>query len=99
MWLFTLAQQVVDLTPDSSAIPGASAIAGLVRGIAYIALLACGAAVALGAGQWGFGSLSTNPYNVAAGKRVVVLGLAGAALIGASGLLVSRFFSIGQGVR
>jgi hypothetical protein len=98
MALYLLAQQIVDLSPDGSAIPGSAAIGSLVKGIVYLALLACGAVFTIGAATWGAGNVSTNPYHVMAGKRACLLSLTGAALIGASGLLISKFFGIGQGI-
>jgi hypothetical protein len=98
MLLYTLAQQVVDLSPDGSAIPGSEQLNHLAKGIVYLALLACGVVFTVGAATWGMGNVSTNPYNVMAGKRACIVSLAGAALIGASSLLISRFFGLGQGI-
>ena len=98
MFLFTLlAQTTPDLTPSPSGLPGATALSHVVQGIAYVALLGCGAGILLGAGMWGLGAAS-NPYQVANGKRTIVLSALGAALIGASTFLVRWAFSLGSGV-
>jgi hypothetical protein len=47
--------------------------------------------------MWGVGAAS-NPYQVANGKRTIVLSALGAALIGASTFLVRYFFNLGTGV-
>jgi hypothetical protein len=92
-----LAQTTPDLSPSPSGMPGAAALAHLVQGLAYIALLGCGAGLIIGAGMWGIGA-SNNPYQVANGKRTIVLAALGAALIGASTFLVRYFFNLGSGV-
>jgi hypothetical protein len=96
--LWTLvAQTTPDLSPNAGAMPGASALAHLVQGLAYLALLGCGAGMIIGAGMWGVGA-SSNPYQVANGKRTIVLSALGAALVGASTFLVRYFFNLGTGV-
>jgi len=92
-----VAQTTPDLSPSPSAMPGASALAHLVQGLAYLALLGCGAGLIIGAGMWGIGA-SNNPYQVANGKRTIVLSALGAALVGASTFLVRYFFNLGTGV-
>lgn len=89
--------QTPDLSPNPSGMPGAAALANLVQGLAYLGLLACGAGLIIGAGMWGIGA-SSNPYQVANGKRTVVFSALGAALIGASTFLVRYFFNLGTGV-
>lgn len=98
MSLYVVAQQVVDLSPDGSAIPGAAQLNSLAKGIVYLALLACGVVFTVGAATWGVGNVGTNPYHVMAGKRACIVSLFGAALIGASSLLISKFFGMGQGI-
>ena len=92
-----VAQTTPDLTPNAGAMPGASALAHLVQGLAYLALLGCGAGLVIGAGMWGVGA-SSNPYQVANGKRTIVLSALGAALVGASTFLVHYFFNLGNGI-
>ena len=95
--LLTVLGQTPDLSPSPSGMPGAAQLANLVQGLAYIALLGCGAGLIIGAGMWGIGA-SSNPYQVANGKRTIVLSALGAALIGASTFLVRYFFNLGTGV-
>ena len=89
--------QTPDLSPNAGGLPGSAALAGLVQGLAYVALLGCGAGIIIGAGMWGIGAAS-NPYQVANGKRTIVLSALGAALVGASTFLVRYFFNLGTGV-
>ena len=86
-----------DLSPNAGGLPGSAALATLVQGLAYVGLLGCGAGIIIGAGQWGLGAAS-NPYQVANGKRTIVLSALGAALIGASTFLVRYFFNLGTGI-
>jgi hypothetical protein len=96
--VLTLAQQTIDLSPDPSAAPGGEAIADLVRGLVFYAILACGAAAALGAGVWAISGIGTNPYGAMQGKRTVLIALAAAAIIGASGYLIEHFLGIGRSI-
>ena len=90
-------QTTPDLSPNAGAMPGAAALATLVQGLAYVALLGCGTGLIIGAGMWGVGA-SSNPYQVANGKRTIVLSALGAALVGASTFLVRYFFNLGTGI-
>ena len=92
-----LVGQTPDLSPNPGGLPGAAALATLVQGLAYVGLLGCGAGLIIGAGMWGVGA-SSNPYQVANGKRTIILSALGAALIGASTFLVRYFFNLGTGV-
>lgn len=69
----------------------------LIQGLAYVGLPGCGAGLIIVAGVWGVGA-SSNPYQVTNGKSTIVLAALGAALIGASTLLVRYFFNLGTGV-
>jgi hypothetical protein len=95
--LAVLVGQTPDLSPNPGGLPGSAALAHLVQGLAYVALLGCGAGIIIGAGMWGIGA-SSNSYQVANGKRTIVLSVLGAALIGASTILVRYFFNLGSGV-
>jgi hypothetical protein len=95
--LFVVLGQTPDLSPSAGGLPGSAALAQLVQGLAYVALLGCGAGLIIGAGMWGLGA-SNNPYQVANGKRTIVLSALGAALIGASTFLVRYFFNLGSGI-
>ncbi|MBA3621779.1 MAG: DUF6112 family protein [Actinomycetota bacterium] len=94
-----LAQQNrVSFRPDASALPGSGKLASLVNGLGFWALLACLAAVLLGAAFWAIGSRSSNYGAVGNGKSMVFGGALGAALIGASAALVNFFFTAGSGI-
>ena len=96
--LLVFVGETPDLSPNAGGLPGSAALASLVQGLAYVALLGCGAGIILGAGMWGVGAAS-NPYQVANGKRTIVVSALGAALIGASTFLVRYFFNLGTGIR
>jgi hypothetical protein len=95
--LLVFVGETPDLSPNAGGLPGSAALASLVQGLAYVALLGCGAGIIIGAGMWGVGAAS-NPYQVANGKRTIVLSALGAALVGASTFLVRYFFNLGIGV-
>jgi hypothetical protein len=92
--LLLLAQATPDFTPNPSGLPGAAALGNLVAGLAWVALLACGAGILVGAGMWGIGAAS-NPYQVMNGKRTILLSAFGAAIIGMSSFLVRWAFGLG----
>ncbi|MGH7319698.1 MAG: DUF6112 family protein [Candidatus Rokuibacteriota bacterium] len=97
MLLAALLAQTPSFAPNPGGLPGASALADLVSGLAYVGLLACGAGIILGAGMWGIGA-SSNPYQVMNGKRTIILSALGAAIIGMSTFLVRWAFGLGSGV-
>lgn len=90
--------QVPVITPDPSGIPGMEALARLVSGLMFAALLVCVAGVFFGGITWATSSHSS-PYGVVAGKRAVLVSAGAALLIGAAQALISFAFNMGQGVR
>ena len=92
------AQSKVSFRPDATALPGSDKLADLVNGLGFWALLACLAAVLLGAAMWAIGSRSSNYGAVGNGKSMVFGGAVGAGLIGASAALVNFFFTAGRGI-
>lgn len=93
-----LAQSRVTLNPNARALPGSGKLTQLINGLGFWALLACLAAVLLGAAFWAVGSRSSNYGAVANGKSMVFGGAIGAGLIGASAALVNFFYSTGAGI-
>ena len=87
----------VKVTPDFGGLPGSSALEKIVNGLAAFGLLACVAAVIIGAGAWGLGHQTANYQYTAGGKRGVLGGVIGAFLIGASATLITFFFTAGNG--
>ncbi|HEX4732491.1 MAG TPA: hypothetical protein VH299_14570 [Solirubrobacterales bacterium] len=88
----------VSVNPDPNAIPGTPALEKLLNGLAALGLLACTAAILLGAAQIGFGQRANNYSQAADGKSKLLYGLAGAFVIGASAAIVNFFFNAGSAV-
>lgn len=85
----------VDLTPDSSAIPGGPQLQQLVNGLAGFGLIASVAAVVIAAAVWALGSHSQNYNQTHMGKRGVMVGVGAAGIIGAAAALVNFFVRLG----
>lgn len=88
----------VDVRPDPAGLPGTAQLQTVVNGLAWWALLACVAAVLIGAGAWAFGSRAGNYSAVGNGKSLVAGGIIGGFLVGAASAIVNFFTSVGSGV-
>lgn len=104
MHLFTIIQlglsRLADISvkPNPSGLPGMAALEKLVNGLAAIALLGCGAALVLGAAQWGLGQRSNNYSQAADGKTKMLYGIGGAFVVGAASALINFFYGAGTAV-
>lgn len=90
-WL--LAQ--VDVSPDINALPGGRQLEQLVDGSAAFALVVLVGAIVGGAVLWAVGAAGTNYGQVGAGKRMVLLGMFGAVIVGGAAALVNFFTALG----
>lgn len=89
---------VPSFSPDPGGLPGSQSLLRLVNGLAFWALLGCGAGVAVGAGVWGICGSGNNPYGVMTGKRAVIVSLLAAMVIGAANARIGFFYRAGAGV-
>ena len=90
----------VQVRPDPSALPGGAQWQQLVNGFAGFALLGLAATTVGGAVWWAGAAASGNNYGgVAGGKRMVLISLVGALVVGASAALVNFFRALGGQVR
>ena len=89
----------ISVKPNPKGLPGTEALEKLVNGLAAIALLGCGAAVVLGAAQWGLAQRGNNYSQAADGKSKMLYGIAGAFAVGATSALVNFFYGAGTAVR
>lgn len=94
--LFRLAD--ISVKPNPSGLPGTQALEKLVNGLAAIALLGCGAALVLGAAQWGLGQRANNYSQAADGKTKMLYGIGGAFVVGAASALINFFYGAGTAV-
>lgn len=101
LYLLVLAQITPDqiqVVPDGAQVPGTPQLQALLNGGAFWALLACVAAIVIGAALWAFGSRGGNYQAVEKGKSMVLGGAGLGALVGAAAAIVRFFWSVGQGV-
>lgn len=95
--LFRLAE--ISVKPNPNGLPGTQALEKLVNGLAALALLGCGAALVIGAAQWGLGQRANNYSQAADGKTKMLYGIGGAFVVGAASALVNFFYGAGTAVR
>lgn len=95
MSLATLAQVRVNPNAD---LPGTSQMQDLVGGFMTWVLLACVAAVLVGAATWGFGARSGHYGASSQGRSMVLGGAVGALIAGAAVALVNYAFGVGGAV-
>jgi hypothetical protein len=89
----------ISVKPNPNGLPGTEALEKLVNGLAAIALLGCGAALVIGAAQWGLGQRANNYSQAADGKTKMLYGIGGAFVVGAASALVNFFYGAGSAVR
>ena len=85
----------VDVSPDIDALPGGRQLQQLVDGSAAFALVVLVGAIVGGAVLWAVGAAGTNYGQVGAGKRMVLLGMFGAVIVGGAAALVNFFTALG----
>jgi hypothetical protein len=89
----------VDITPNTTGLPGLAALEKIVGALLTFGLIAAVAGVALSAIAWAVGSHSANPHVAGKGKSGVLVAGAAAMLIGAANTLVTFFTTAGAAVR
>ena len=89
----------VDITPNTTGLPGIAALEKIVGALLTFGLIAAVAGVALSAIAWAVGSHSANPHVAGRGKSGVLVAGAAAMLIGAASTLVTFFTAAGSAVR
>ena len=92
-----LIPRLVAVDPNSK-LPGTTQLNSLIGGLMTWVLLACVAAVLLGAAAWGFGSRTGHFAASQHGRGMVLGGVAGAMITGAAAALVNFGFGLGSTV-
>lgn len=87
------AQVVVN--PDGAGVPGAALMGNLINGLAQFALLASVGAVLVGAGFWGWSNYNDRAGGVNKGQKMILGGVLGAVMVGASALIVNTAYTAG----
>ncbi len=85
----------VEVSPDIEALPGGRQLQQLVDGTAAFALVVLVGAIVGGAVLWAVGAAGSNYGQVGAGKRMVLLGMFGAVIVGGAAALVNFFTALG----
>ena len=84
----------VTINPNAT-LPGTAQLSHLIGGLLTWVLLACTAAVLIGAATWGFGSRSGHYGSAQQGRAMVLGGAAGALIAGAAAAVVNFAFGVG----
>ncbi len=95
----TAAVRNVNVNPKADGLPGSRVLQSLVDGLAFWSLLACLAAMIVGAAVWAFAAHSNNHQYSANGRRGLLVSALAALAIGASAALVNFFAEAGDKVR
>ena len=90
--------QAVTINPNSN-LPGTAQLSQLLGGLMTWVLLACVAAVLIGAATWGLGARSGHLGSAQQGRTMVLGGAIGALIAGAAVALVNFAFGVGGTVR
>ena len=89
----------VNVSPNSSGLPGIAELENIVGALLTIALIAALAGLAIAAAAWAIGNHSANPGLVHRGKGGVLVSFAAAALTGGAVTLINFFAATGGRLR
>lgn len=84
----------VTIDPNAT-LPGTAQLSHLIGGLLTWVLLACTAAVLIGAATWAFGSRAGHSGSAQQGRSMVLGGAAGALIAGAAAAVVNFAFGVG----
>lgn len=93
-----LAAAGVNISPNSTGLPGISAGESIVGALLTFGVIVAVAGVIMGSMVWAVGNHSSNPQIVARGKTGVMAGVVAAIICGGAMALVNFFFNIGAGL-
>lgn len=96
--LATLMPSDIDISPNSSGLPGIRQLSSIVGASMTVGLILAVLAVIVSAIVWALGANSSNPHLAGRGKVGVLVGLGAAIVTGASVALVNFFWHVGQTV-
>jgi hypothetical protein len=88
----------IDINPNTTGLPGLSALEKIVGALLTFGLVAAVAGVAISAIAWAVGSHSSNPHVAGRGWSGVMVAGAAAMLIGAANTLVTFFSQAGAAI-
>jgi hypothetical protein len=85
----------VNITPNTSGLPGITELQNIVGALLTIGLIAALAGLAISAMVWAVGNHSTNPVLAGRGKTGVLVSFVSAVLIGGAVVLINFFAGAG----
>jgi hypothetical protein len=85
----------VNVTPNSSGLPGISELQNIVGALLTVGLIAALAGLAISASVWAIGNHSANPVLAGRGKTGVLVSFVAAALTGGAVALINFFAGAG----
>lgn len=86
---------IADISPNTTGLPGISALSQIVGALLSVALIACLAGLVLAAIFWAVGHHSANPSIAARGKTGVLVAVVASILVGGANVLVDFFVHAG----
>ena len=96
--LASLLPQDINISPNSSGLPGIGQLRTIVGATMTVGLVLAVLALIVSAALWALGANSSNPHMAGRGKFGVLIGLGAAIVTGASVALVNFFWNVGQSV-
>jgi Family of unknown function (DUF6112) len=91
----SLVSAAVNATPDPHGLPGSSVAEKLVNGLFFYTLIACLAAMLIGAATWALGARSQNPQYASTGRLATLVAFFGALVAGAAPALINFAQNLG----
>lgn len=88
----------VEITPNSTGLPGISALRTLVGAVMTVGLILSVLALVVAAVVWGFGSHSSNPHLATRGKTGVLVACGAAIITGGAVAFINFFWNVGKGI-
>ena len=85
----SLVSAAVNATPDPHGLPGSGVAEKLVNGLFFYTLIACLAAMLIGAATWALGARSQNPHYASTGRLATLVAFFGAMVAGAAPALIN----------
>lgn len=86
---------LADISPNTTGLPGISALSQIVGALLSVALIACLAGLVMAAIFWAVGHHSANPSIAARGKAGVLVAVVASILVGGANVLVDFFVHAG----
>jgi Family of unknown function (DUF6112) len=86
---------IADISPNTTGLPGISALQQMVGALLSVGLIACLAGLVLAAIFWAVGHHSANPSIAARGKAGVLVAVVASILVGGANVLVDFFVHAG----